>query len=538
MIKLFIYLEKQAKNRSWTTMAAIVVEPIEIAVMEIVETTVTEAVESTVEVSIESAVEGAVESGIEEAIKDVIRDASEADLYKVLGSAVEDSIKNLTKSLGKISESAENAVNDAVRQLTEKTISSVQSCLEKDIDLMLATLSGATMTVLKTLTKQVEKPQREQNEQDQCKILKKIKSFGENVNFTLFFAKESGKISYVDVVRDEELIKLLADPFAGVVASKLLSKFTNQTKENLKATDGIDDSNSQILSSSSTQMVCFRSQCSFVAFPARDVYNVDGSSRDKRAGTAWINFWEWFFEQTFNRLCTRNCFIASPPRDVKGIVGGHLELAVRDNMWYMLPICKAHNSKIYDRGGDGGVMKTSIDAWAIRMPVYGDISSKSVAEEFQQMNISSKFQPMNMSNEDVAKKSYKILNNFLGSTTKTILSTMIKSMFDNIQKALKEAGADTKTFTKDTGAHIRNVSLIPVYGWIRGPILLSKMKKKCIRHFHSVAAKKISLAVTSFRWDESAVTEAAKKTSASKEWRDALSNLGELVVKSGTTVQK
>ena len=519
-------------------MAAIVVEPIEIAVIEIVETAVTESVESTVEVSIESAVEGAVESGIEEAIKDVITDASEADLDEVLGSAVEDSIKTLTKSLGKISESAENAVNDAVRQLTEKTISSVQSCLEKDIDLMLATLSGATMTVLKTLTEQVERPRREQKEQDQCEILKKIKSFGENVNFTLFFAEEAGKFFYTDVVQDEELSKLLADPFVGVAALKLLSRFTNQTTDNLKVTDRTDDSNVQMVSGSPTPTVYFRSQCSTVPFSSKNVYNVDGSSVDRRAGCSWVKFWEWFFEQTFNYGCTRKCFIESPPRDVNGIVGGHLELAKYNNMWYMLPICKAHNSKIYDRGNDGGVMTTSNEAWAVEIPVYGKASFESMVEEFQQMNISGKFQQMNMSNKDVAKESYKILNNFLGSTTKTILPTMIKSMFDNIQKAIKEAGADTKTFTKDTGAHIRNVSLIPVYGWIQGPILLSKMKEKCIRHFHSVAAKKISVAVTSFRWDESAVTEAAKKTSASKKWRDALSNLGELVVKSGTTVEK
>jgi hypothetical protein len=56
-----------------------------------------------------------------------------------------------------------------------------------------------------------------------------------------------------------------------------------------------------------------------------------------------------------------------------------MELAQKDAFWYMLPICKAHNNKQYDRGGL--VMTTTMDAMAVQMPIHPNYSLLNAADD-------------------------------------------------------------------------------------------------------------------------------------------------------------
>merc|ERR1719153_112989 len=48
-----------------------------------------------------------------------------------------------------------------------------------------------------------------------------------------------------------------------------------------------------------------------------------------------------------------------------------MELKNKDNYWYMLPICKGHNNKKYDRGGSSGRFMIAKDtAFAIQIPIH------------------------------------------------------------------------------------------------------------------------------------------------------------------------
>ncbi|RSL83340.1 hypothetical protein CEP51_004568 [Fusarium floridanum] len=122
----------------------------------------------------------------------------------------------------------------------------------------------------------------------------------------------------------------------------------------------------------------FRLQCAFVPFGGQEVYNVSGSSSDKRGGS-WVGYWTWWFAKTMSRQClTRRCYIKLGStkgfidHHTKLIVGGHLEPEdnTSDKNWYILTICQAHNAPhgVFDRNFGGKSMITYGRAWAVRIP--------------------------------------------------------------------------------------------------------------------------------------------------------------------------
>jgi hypothetical protein len=87
--------------------------------------------------------------------------------------------------------------------------------------------------------------------------------------------------------------------------------------------------------------------------------------------SSWIGYWRWFFDQARKGACMpKYCKILEPGFHQYFLRGGHMELAVKDRKWYILPICGEHNapSGKYDRNGTDGPMLTKQSAMAVQIP--------------------------------------------------------------------------------------------------------------------------------------------------------------------------
>lgn len=94
------------------------------------------------------------------------------------------------------------------------------------------------------------------------------------------------------------------------------------------------------------------------------VYNADGTAGDKRNSTGWL---AWYRKAlSFKNLLTTagggrcGCRIRTPGQHTRRlapnrIVGGHMDInGISKKSWVILPICKSHNGKSYDRFPKGG----------------------------------------------------------------------------------------------------------------------------------------------------------------------------------------
>ncbi|KAI9848052.1 MAG: hypothetical protein M1837_001154 [Sclerophora amabilis] len=123
--------------------------------------------------------------------------------------------------------------------------------------------------------------------------------------------------------------------------------------------------------------IAFRALCSWRDISGREVFNVDGSSIDKRV-SSWVGFWSWWISARKKVDCLDpDCHIIRPGSHTDDIVGGHLETVDRrDRGWYILPICKNHNApagtydRVPPRGQIAQFMITSSrpKSWAVRIP--------------------------------------------------------------------------------------------------------------------------------------------------------------------------
>ena len=72
------------------------------------------------------------------------------------------------------------------------------------------------------------------------------------------------------------------------------------------------------------------------------VRNIEGSSDNKppRGFTSWKDYWEYYKKRNFS-----SCSCISCTR--KAEVGGHVKKVYGSNAWFIVPICKPHNSLPY-----------------------------------------------------------------------------------------------------------------------------------------------------------------------------------------------
>jgi len=175
----------------------------------------------------------------------------------------------------------------------------------------------------------------------------------------------------------------------------------------------------------------------------------------------------------------------------KQMSGGHLEKKVLDDYWYILPICQTHNHKKYDRGRSGGVMKTNAGSTAIKIPTLKNTPPFLVnyAESSSSVTILTVQIGQNSSVEDTLSPAISgLVKEVIEKQAGTAMKRMLKEPFSIISNAIKQAGEETKTFTDDYANDVELIMLIPFYGWVKGGIMLSEMKEKCLAYFNQRAA--------------------------------------------------
>lgn len=478
-------------------MAELAVPAAELAVTTIVETAVETAVAASVDTAVEVAVAKAVESAVAAAVEAAVGAAIAAEVAAAVAAAA------VTGELAKATYAP--LIKDAIERMTKAAVDAIVAQLTQDFDparKVLANPSFRELSKLNFLNFLPEAPPPVPPARC-CEVLAEIQALGAKVPFWLFTIA-SGETSYgaVEVLPASDVDSLQSDPLVGTIVRGVLGKF--------KPVD-LSRQPAAAAAAAAPGSANFRGLCSWLQFPGARVYNVDGSSIDRRA-SSWVKFWEWFFEQANNATCVRDCFIASPPRAVKRIVGGHLELEVDDGNWYMLPICSAHNNKQYDRGASGGIMTTTPTAWAVRMPVHPNFIALAA--------------DVAPAPSDVAKT----LDTFAGVTLKQVLPGLVRALMAAVADAVRDAGEDAKNYTKSEGSRILGISLIPVYGWVKGPIELSHMKENCLAYFQVAAYGRVMITLMNTEQQQlqgitDAADTAATVTRQSPEWKAALAKL-------------
>ena len=127
--------------------------------------------------------------------------------------------------------------------------------------------------------------------------------------------------------------------------------------------------------------------------------------------------------------------------------------------------------------GVGAVIKDAITTW-LRLRIVPTL--QSTAGVFAK---DSKFDPR------VIKTKY-LVDSFILTVLKKTWGPALKVTTPKLKSIVEESGRDTKQYAKDLGHHILLISLIPLYGWIEGPIQLSKMKAKCFKFMSDTLVSK------------------------------------------------
>ena len=95
----------------------------------------------------------------------------------------------------------------------------------------------------------------------------------------------------------------------------------------------------------------------------------------------------------------------------------------------------------------------------------------------------------------------KINQKHIGGVLTHSLPPYIKSLMDQIKVAVQEAVLETKEYAKVHGAHTREVSSVPFYGFCEGPTMIADMEETCLSHFNSLVSSKVCLMATKFKAD-------------------------------------
>ena len=450
-------------------------------------TVVTNLVQSEIDRALLNANGGVVEVGIEKMIEQAFKQKNNID------SVIEGSIGLIIEGIENIDKDAGKAAKKAVKAACLKTMNIIQDKLESSVQNRFP-----LMKTLESLKMIRDQPSDEpETEPDYSKIFEDIKSFREHP-FIAFLVENNDKIYDVAVVREDELQQLLADPNVGEAASKLLSELITKYDDHLLAANVNKDSDSQLLSKTSRKWIIALSG-SVKNFGGEQVHNVVGSSKDRRV-SSWKRFWKETL-QKHGKSDQEQCYIQRPGTHSSFIVGGHLQKLTPDGYWYILPICNSHNSRTYNP--DGTIMTTMSSSHAVQIPTV-PLSFEALLRKFSQLSIS---------NEGIITETQNTLKELVSTATKTILPTILKSLFNYIQVGIKEAGEET-------------IILIRNAGEAQSPSLMLQMKETYLNHFNSVAAKKISAVVSNFQWYEADVLAAADKVINSQKWKTALTNIG------------
>jgi hypothetical protein len=433
---------------------------------------IAEAVAEAVAVAVAEGVGFAVEKGVEVVVVDAVSTAVATAVAGAVTTAVAEAIRSSLEDNMKaklsvaFGEASAQATINALSGASADTLAAVERSLMAEIGTLGKAFTSDTMKSLLKLGAMQDAATTKKGKpppflppplprKEWCKLARKVMSFPLNDLFVAFAVTddETGEILHADCIGEAELQTLMVDQAAGTHATSLAKK--------------ID---------------LFKAGCTKVPFSNELVCGVDGSTEqtillDK---PRWMPFWRSFF----NEACEDECKVTSNDGLKHGTQtsGGHLEKEVLDGCWHMLPICQSPH---------GGVMKTNADSTAIKIPTLLNTPSFLVnyAESSSSVTVLAVQIGQNSSVEDTLSPAMSgLVKEVIEKQAGAAMKRMLKEPFSVVSNAIKQAGEETKTFTDDCANDVELTMLIPFHGWVKGGIMLSEMKEKCLACFNQRAA--------------------------------------------------
>ena len=95
----------------------------------------------------------------------------------------------------------------------------------------------------------------------------------------------------------------------------------------------------------------------------------------------------------------------------------------------------------------------------------------------------------------------KMNQKHIGGVLTQSLPPYIKNLMDQIKVEVQEAVLETKEYARVHGAHTREVSAVPFYGFCEGPTMIADMEEICLSHFNSLVSSKVCLMATKSKAD-------------------------------------
>ncbi|XP_068700824.1 uncharacterized protein [Montipora foliosa] len=371
-------------------------------------------------------------------------------------------------------------------------------------------------------------------------------------------------------VQMKNLKSLVEDPIGGHFVSQILQEVNERCAEKGEENDREDGLRFKEMVSLGLRQKIKKKKCvktsigTLVSFGKKIIYNIKGSSADKRS----LNWRKATFVEGYQE-CNK-CYIekADPrcghSKHLKGnIVGGHvwnptLKKKDRSLYYYILPICRRHNQRsTYDEPkGKSDWMQTTSDAKAMR------IRSSSKVPKWKGSKLNT-FQSLAMFEETdgdagecheitqpeqltkwLLEEVHKIALEFAKDTINAVFKEVSEIVFGKLKGIIQSAGNDAKNWAKSEGYDIMLQSLIPIYGIYQAIKRLWDLKSDAIGRFHSETQSALANYKNECLGDveqarrKQRLSEETDKVLSSKKWKDRVVAFEKTIASKVSTVIK
>lgn len=564
-------------------MAAIAVEPIIAAITAIVETVVEKGVEASVIASISAAVTSVVEAAVASAIAAAI-------VARITSSVTGQITASTTVAIEKaLEEKLDQSVKDVIGSQGVNDLAKAMSALPSDVPV--DKLADAALEAIKPhlwvfqdptffrLTKVIralravergdEPPEDEDDDdcdEEKCRFFEapKVEDDLQDFVFLSVFGSEKckeGDEVYSMFAQMKNLKSLVQDPIGGHFVSQILQEINERCVEEGEEYDEEDASlqagiqNLALLPTTKkiqnvTKKIVKTKKGKLVFFGGKTIYNIKGTSADKRESN-WLkaSFVEGYHKcgKCYIEKARPDCGHSDP---LKGnIVGGHVwnpELKKEDKSlrYYILPICKRHNKRgVYD-GPEKGCLKTTADAWAMRItstskvPGWkGDKLMAIAGLQFFAMMVGETAgdagecheitQPQELT-KWLLEEVHKIALEFAKDPIDVVFKEVSGIVFGKLKEIIQSAGHDAKNWAKREGRDVMLQSAIPIYGIYKAIKRLKSLKRDAIGRFHNGAQSALANYKNECLGDveqarrKQRLSEETDRVLSSKKWKDRI----------------
>ena len=304
-------------------------------------------------------------------------------------------------------------------------------------------------------------------EEQVCNIGQQVGEATEAVTFLgLLNPLKEGEIVFGSLVNTKDLEALQVSPIADLV-SELLFKLADSELSSIFYFKSNHENLHEMNVKGKRKRMAWTE---IVPFGCQKVNNVHNTTINNRQSN-WIRWWELIVSNHPERslpcgVTWARYWMIADCTNSRGIVGGHMQLSPTDGNWYMLPICRSHNSKKHD--APAPPLTTREKALAIKFPPLlpgPDLNPFFCREQSPSLDVvSDLFDAINIKVKDAGE-------------------AMTNDLMHLVQDVASKAKNNTENFLHHEKNKIMGISLIPFYGWAKAIDLISKLEKRAKKFF-------------------------------------------------------